>query len=283
MSSRLLIVDRGELGWTLCGLLPRARVIASHYRDVTVATPAGREYLWHGIAHTIRAVHSVAGSQEFLSGRFEQRDEQHVKEWATGRHVWPSPQIAGSIVRDERAGFREPRFVPSLEKQWGDLLPNPYRAAEILRALPHRPDVCFAVRPPKLLHGRTLACKSWPPGCVGELVDLLAREGVCAAFVGGSDNLYADGALDLRGVPLETLCAVLGAARVTVGPSSGPLHLSQLCLTPVVTWYGVDAARESSRNRYQGSWNPYRVPCTYLDDACPTAADVMSAVVEYAR
>ncbi len=281
---RLLIVDRGEFGWTLCALLPRARVIAQHYRDVLVVTPAGREWLWRGCAHSIHSANAIAGSQEFLSGRFEQRDDMRVGNMAVGRRVWPSQGEAAAIVRDERAGFREPLFAPSLEKQWGDLVPNPYRAAELARqACPGgAPQVCVAVRPPKLLRGQTLECKSWPAESLQELAYGLLSAGQRVAIVGGPDNLAPAlsalsgmGLTDLRGAPLETLCAVLAAARVTVGPSSGPLHLSQLCRTPIVTWYGIDAARPGSRNRYYGSWNPYRVPCFYLPDSCPTPGDVL--------
>lgn len=286
MSDRLLIVDRGEFGWTLCALLPRARVIAQRYRDVSVFTPAGREWLWRGFAQTIRNARSVPGSQEFLRGGFVLQDEQRVRERSTGCRVWPNGREAAVIVSEERVGFREPRFAPSLEKQWGDLVPNPYRAAELVRqACPHgAPQVCVAVRPPKLLRGQTIECKSWPVHYTWRVIGDLLDAGVRVAVVGGSDNIGPDpmpdatgalGALDLRGVDLETFCAVLAAARVTVGPSSGPLHLSQLCRTPIVTWYGIDAARPGSRNRYQGSWNPYRVPCFYLPDACPTPADVL--------
>lgn len=286
MRRKLLIVDRGEFGWTLCALLPRARVIAKHYQEVTVFTPAGREWLWHGVAHKVSACHPVAGTQEFLGGSFELRDEQRLLEWTTGRHVWPSAKIAGAIVREERSWFREARFLPSLEKQWGDLVPAPFRAAELVRAAcpGGAPQVCIAVRPPKLLRGSVLECKSWPEDDLHELADGLTRTGMRLALVGGSDNLDSQlAAYDLRGADLETQCAVLAAARVTVGPSSGPLHLSQLCRTPIVTWYGIDGARLGSRNRYQGSWNPWRVTAQFLDSGCPSSAEVLRATLDVAE
>lgn len=277
MSGRLLIVDRGEFGWTLCALLPRARAIAQRYTDVVVFTPKGREYLWRDIAHQVSACDTVPGSQNFLGGKFGEQAERRLAEWSTGRHVWPSPKIAGAIEAEERAWFREARFVPSLGKKWGDLVPEPSRAAELVRrACPGgAPDVCIAVRPPKLVNGKTYHEKSWPEDNLHELVSRLLVAGVRVAIVGGSDNLYTTGALDLRGADLETQCAVLAAARVTVGPSSGPLHLSQLCCTPIVTWYGIDAARAGSRNRYLGSWNPWRVPCFYMAETCPTPESVL--------
>lgn len=273
--SRLLIVDRGEFGWTLCALLPRARVIAERYTDVRVVTVRGREGLWRDVGYPVLAFDSTPGSQNFLDGQLERLAESYILS-ATGR-VWPSSTDRQLIVRDERDGFRAARFVPSLDKKWGDLVPAPYRAAELVRAAcpGGAPQVCIAVRPPKLLGSQTIACKSWPADSVQRLVDELIHAGVRPAIVGGRENLGADGALDLRGVDIETLCAVLAAARVTVGPSSGPLHLSQLCRTPVVTWYGVDAAREGSRNRYLGSWNPWRVPCFYMPDVQPSARDVL--------
>ncbi len=287
MSRKLLIVDRGEFGWTLCALLPRARVVAKPYSDVTVFTPAGREWLWHGVAHTIRAVQPVEGTQNFCDGRFSMPDEQQVAVASKDARLWPTLAERNRIEGAEREGFKEARFSPSLCKQWGDLVPSPYRAAELVRqACPGgAPQVCVAVRPPKLLRGQTYECKSWP--YISILTGSLCDQGVRVALVGGTDNLSPEPAdprvLGLRGADLETQCAVMAAARVTVGPSSGPLHLSQLCRTPVVTWYGIDAAREGSRNRYLGSWNPYRTPCSYLDAACPTPADVLRATLEYVQ
>lgn len=73
--------------------------------------------------------------------------------------------------------------------------------------------------------------------------------------------LAVEGALDLRGAPLQRQMDVLASAWFAVGPSSGPMHLASLCGCPHVVWCGGGPEeRNYTKRRYDELWNPFRTP-----------------------
>lgn len=95
--------------------------------------------------------------------------------------------------------------------------------------------------------------RNWPLEYWQELVPRLT------GFVASIGTLahHIPGTTDLRGIPLDDLCNYMAGANVTIGPSSGPMHLAALCECPHLIWTGHKRTVE----RCNGAWNPLQTPC----------------------
>jgi hypothetical protein len=91
---------------------------------------------------------------------------------------------------------------------------------------------------------------------------------------------YAD---DMRGMDFGELMDLIAAARVVVGPSSGPMHLASLCRTPHVTWSHMRKAPSmgcNNRERYERVWNPFDTPVRFIPYITPDPAVVYGEIAE---
>jgi len=134
-----------------------------------------------------------------------------------------------------------------------------------------------------LIHARGIARKAtinyrhWPAVVEG----LLARR-LKVACIGTSADGGIAPAVDLRGAPLPMLMDLCANARVTVGASSGAMHLAAACGCDLVVW-GDRKTRyhETLETRYTKTWNPPpRVAVGYLatDDWQPDPAAVLAKI-----
>lgn len=102
-----------------------------------------------------------------------------------------------------------------------------------------------------------------------ELLHLLVVRGVVphvgqVAAIGSTTAAFAPrGTVDLRGLPMQQLVDTLAAARLVLGPSSGPMHLASLCGTPHFVW-ATDCHQpvigRGNYARYVSYWNPFGTP-----------------------
>ena len=114
--------------------------------------------------------------------------------------------------------------------------------------------------------------KNWPVSSWEKLVDSLPTTWRIASI---GDRLGAHkiaGTADLRGVSLETLASHCGAARILIGPSSGPVHFAIHCGLPVVIWMG------EHRHHYYPQWNPEGVPIVCFDTWQPGVDAVLARI-----
>lgn len=259
----------GEFGWELCLFNPIARARALDFEHVTVMAPASSRYLYE-FADAFVSIEVEPGTSDFMDGALV---DASVPDRSLFAEVL-APERA--MVGRELASFGKPYPGPESTpwKRWRSLAPEP--APEGVHS---RPQVVCAFRPPKVLGARVHTDKAYPEEHCAELVLGLLKRGVSVACLGGRDNYSPRGAMDMRGAPLEAQCAYLASARVAVGPSSGPMHLAQLCGTPVVTWYA--RPRAESIGRYEGWWNPFRAGCTFLEALRPSPEEVVRAALEY--
>jgi len=131
-----------------------------------------------------------------------------------------------------------------------------------------------------LIHARNIQThgqgfKNYPIELWEELVQGLPAD---TAFVGTSDDIYVEGATDLRGIPLEELANYIAGCKVMVGGSSGPMHFSCLCGAPMVVWGPRLASNASLEERYKRVWNPFRTRVEYItsDDWKPDPVKVIA-------
>lgn len=240
----------GEFGWEIASWNPSIRHIAKDYDHVTVETQPGSEYLYEFADEIIVNPH-LPNSFDMYKGKTSKpafRPSADTKSigpmwfWRThGKFEFRAVQgiVAASQIHPKewrKLGTEEPKHVA---------------------------DVLCAFRGPKRFKNKVVHEKEYPKDQCIELVERLLDAGYSVACYGGTDNLYVDGTIDIRGMELSELCGALTAAKVAVGPSSGTLHLASVCGTPHVTWYGRGGV--VSMKRYISHWNPFNTPVTFID------------------
>lgn len=236
------------------------RAQASKFRTVAICSTAGHEPLYADMSprfvpHKIEGLRDCWRMKKVESGREERRVIELIAElereyWSQGRQV----------TRISPSGF-----IPISEQQF-----IPFGSSERAR----RENLAFDI----VIHARTKRGKNpllnslnWSQKDWNRLVGGFTQSGRTVAAIGTEDaSLVPEGAVNLQGRDMQTVMDVLSAARVVVGPSSGPMHLASLCRTHHIVWvppmHGVQAhAWGSTRARYESIWNPFKTPYTILE------------------
>tara|TARA_Y100000310_G_scaffold344865_1_gene460104 strand:- start:3583 stop:4290 length:708 start_codon:yes stop_codon:yes gene_type:complete len=125
-----------------------------------------------------------------------------------------------------------------------------------------------------LIHARNRMVRSddnWPiykwRGLLSEL------SGLTIGCIGTKkEALDISGAVDLRGLPLESLSNVMASSSVLIGPSSGAMHFGSLCGCPQVVW----SNKRATLNRYERPWNPFEVDAKVILDQSPSIKEVLA-------
>lgn len=242
----------GEFGWETCSWNPCIRHIAQDYDHVTVETQPGMEYLYEFADEIIINPHKP--DFDMYSGSVTKTPFKPTEgDIITPRGFWKKHAI--TEFRAIREANRGKKIHPKKWRKYGT--EEPKKVA----------DVMCAWRGKKHFKGRSFPEKEYPEDhCIG-LTQKFLDAGFSVASFGGKDNVYVDGTIDFRDVPLSELCGALGQAKLVIGPSSGTLHLASLCGAPHVTWYGRPVV---SMDRYLSYWNPFKTPSSFLDGNCPS-------------
>lgn len=252
----------GEFGWELTSWNPYVRHMAKYYEHVTVETQPGMEYLYEFADEII--INPRKGDYDVYYGTASNTPFAPP----TGTEVVNPIDFWVSHALLEFRSVTASTDVELQPKEWRKYgTENPKKVADIL----------CAWRGKKYHKRHYFPEKEYPPDSCIELTQYFLEAGYSVACYGENDNLHVEGTLDLRGIPLQELCGVLGQAKLAVGPSSGTLHLASLCGTPHVTWYGRPV---SSMDRYLYSWNPFRTPVSFLGGGLPTASHVFKHCLE---
>lgn len=254
----------GEFGWELCSWNPRVRKMAEKFDRVVVEGPAASEYLY-----------------EFADEYIVNEIEPDTSDGYNGESQNPAKYTEGATPLKpawKKMGRPEMRLLkgpckPHPDMKWHCFAPeNPVAVADVLCSF--RPVKKYRKRGKLMI----LEDKEYPLALCTQVVEELQHHGFSVGCVGGTDNYYIPGTVDLRGQPLAEQCSAIAGAGVVLGPSSGPLHLASLCKTPHVVWYNRPD-QVSSYARYRDHWNPFNTPHTYLKQQVPTPAQVAEAAV----
>jgi len=113
----------------------------------------------------------------------------------------------------------------------------------------------------------------------GTIMDAL--RGFRVGVVGTAEDGLLKGAEDFRCLPLQELMDIMAGAAVTVGCSSGVMHLAAACGCNLVVW-GDNRTyfSETLEKRYKETWNPFRVDVGYAsaDDWQPEPRRVLDLI-----
>jgi len=244
----------GEFGWELCWWNPMARYYAKQYDHTTVAAPASSRYLYE------------------FADTFIPLQTKGITFWR-GELKGDPPVISADSYLNPAKEFakypNEPERV-STPRKWRSLAPeNPIYQADIL----------CAFRSVKYIKNRKIPGKEYPVDKCQDLVSMLIDLGLTVACYGGTDNYCPNGAIDLRGQPLEGQCSAIVAAKCVVGPSSGPIHLASLCGCPHVTW--IASIHHTLEKRYTKLWNPFETPVRFIDHSrIPQPSEVIRHIMD---
>jgi len=74
---------------------------------------------------------------------------------------------------------------------------------------------------------------------------------------------------------LRDLALICRSSKICVGVSSGPMHFSALCETPVCVWTNERGMK--LHNRYKTTWNPFKVGVDYFPNR-PSIEQILESV-----
>lgn len=125
---------------------------------------------------------------------------------------------------------------------------------------------------------------NWPIEKWNTVVKALTEQGLKLAAIGTkTEALLPTGAVDLRGLELSDLMDTMRAAKLIIGPSSGPMHLASLCGTPHFVWTSKQwssTIKADNRGRYTRVWNPLKTKCWIIDERPDVGADIVVAEIK---
>lgn len=103
--------------------------------------------------------------------------------------------------------------------------------------------------------------RNYPQDKWEELVDRFINDGLKVCSIGAPEAaMHIKGTDDKRGIPLEQLADLCRSSRLTIGPSSGPMHFASLCNCPHFVW-----SYPGNKRRYLEQWNPHKTPVYFYD------------------
>ena len=235
----------GEFGWELCWWNPIVRHHAAKYDRVIVASHEQSHHLYEFADEFIPL--KTDGGYSFRRGTLYS----------------PRPQVeADHYLSPDKFGQGE------TNRAWRNLAPQ-----EVVKTA----DVLCAFRPPKQARAsESTTGKHYPDEKCKKVVELLLARGFTVGCYGLKSNHWFDGTIDLRGTPLDELCAILAGAQCAIGSSSGTIHLASLCGCPHVTWFGT--THGGLVRRYKKEWNPFSTPVVFLPQKPPEPETIIEAV-----
>lgn len=133
-------------------------------------------------------------------------------------------------------------------------------------------------------YGQSL--RNWPVRKYEKLLKNLRRDKDLSVCSIGTKAYHIPGTEDKRFCMLSELADILTSSKVTVGPSSGPMHFASLCHCPhvVITSNKHEkGVRSTNRKRYKSGWNPFDTACVILDrhNWQPPVSEVERAVRKF--
>lgn len=119
--------------------------------------------------------------------------------------------------------------------------------------------------------------RNWLDG-LNEAVEKLREAGHTVYAIGNpGQSICPLGAIDMRGKRMEAVTKLLSGLQCVIGPSSGPLHLANMCRTRVFWWSG----NAKDVDRYGQHWNHFASKNKQLSknwNYAPTAEEILQCL-----
>jgi hypothetical protein len=232
-----------EFGWEVMEWQGYVREQAKGCDAVVVCSRNGRQGLYDGIPNLLFIPHSIKAS--VTDHRCREVDEIDL-----GQAKYEIQRVQDYLLS---LGYEIKLLqIPHPDKRFKDRF----------RADPFAPQAFAVYGQYAIVHARakidtTGGEPNYPAGLWNDLAaKMLARFGRVLAIGTPTESLCPDGCIDMRGLDLTMICDLMAGAKVTVGPSSGPMHLASLSKCPHVAWTNS----RKTWSRYARGWNPHGTP-----------------------
>jgi hypothetical protein len=260
---RALVTDVcvSEFGWELMEWQGYVRSMARDYKKVVISSTDGFFPIYSDMK-PIYIPHRIRGSRDchrMRPGSIENRDEV----------LRVRAEIDETALRLRRKGYKIHRIASIPVKK--DRAVGMRRPIERQKFIKYGIATCIDDPFDMIIHARNRR-ERYPSGGANYPLDRwnvvlgeLSKRGLTKiAAVGTKDAAFAPaGTVDLRGIPLDNLMNHMAAAKIVIGPSSGPMHLASLCKTPHMVWATSrrqEVIQRRNRDRYLSYWNPFKTP-----------------------
>jgi len=241
MTSLLTTPFSGEMGWELMAWIPYLRIIAPQYDKVIIGCDPRMDYFYEDFAHEIYHRKNPNKGDRWLDhGKVTKVHSQRLERY---KNLYPDLKVIAPTEQNCTAWKK---------REW--------KAYGTVREECKYDIVLHARNLWRYCHGY----RNWPLIRWGELVDYHSKYKMCC--IGTKKDAYkVPGVEDKRDIPVEELCDILASSRLTIGPSSGPMHLAHLCRCPIIVWtdnkvvkcfYGKKKKR-TNRYRYEKLWRAF--------------------------
>lgn len=231
-----------EFGWLVMSWVPYVRWYNQEkdIQNFIVICSPGREYLYKDITDKFINLHEDGHCDRWLIKNKAPRIPHRIIE------QYPDAKVI--IPRESRCQSDEKRFV-----RYGEQVDSlRYDLVIHARSLAHRDTVV----------------RNWLPSNYAKVVRLLRASklgNIRVASIGTKFGAFhIEGTDDLRDISIEQTCNVMASSKLLIGPSSGPMHLGELCGIPRIVWT-IDAKLKvlkyrTNRYRYKCHWRPFNTP-----------------------
>ena len=232
----------GEIGWALCSWIPYLRYISQRYDHVIVGCDPAMQYLY----------------KDFAKQFYNYRERGLADRWLHRGKVTELPKT----LRVKKFMKLHPQIVLPTGQRC-----TAWKKRKFFKYGEYKEECRYDV----VIHARRMkrygsGCRNWSLTKWGELVDyhkdlkfcsigkeVKRRKGFQAFHVPGTD--------DKRNIPMEELCNILASSRLTIGPSSGPMHLAHLCGCPIMVWTAANKQKAigggNNGYRYKHLWRAW--------------------------
>lgn len=257
----------GEFGWEIMRWQGVFRALAEKGHRITMVSRTGHEVFY----------------EDYVDSFIPALELGFVEIGATDgwRIDGAMPVLSVELLRDRFPGYiyRKPDYCM---KRGVNLHSREQRFVSLGRK-PHAPSNEVIVHA-RWTNKANSAERNWPIEKWEEAITQIRHLGFSVTAIGSPHAAACPGgASDARGLELRGLVDRIAAARLVMGPSSGPMHLASLCKTPHLVWTDREfwgSTNGTNRHRYEEAWNPLHTPAYVIDeeDWQPSVATVMKSV-----
>lgn len=219
----------GEFGWELMQWQGRLRKLSEQY-EIIVACQSGHEYLYKDFAKNIITFDLRGGQPEMWKRRgvdFSSKD------------FWLNAKVGknASVLAPCNMAEKEQKFI---------------RFGNKLKTRPY--DIIIHARSTNNLK---TDYRNWSVDNWKKVVNWFNKRYTIASIGTFTGAHWIEGTHDERSISLNILVDYIHNALITLGPSSGPMHLASLCGCPHLVWTAKNAIGViQNKLRYEKLWNP---------------------------
>ena len=236
--------DTIEAGWNWATWIPAVRQEAEKFDKVVIVCKKSNRYLYEDFA------------DEFED--FDKDGQVGLYGWSfRGKHV----KLPSKITKKH-----EDAFVISPNQNWCTKMPRKYfKYGKFNEKLKY--DLVIHARS-EVKFGRKN--RNWSVGRYTKLLrELRNIKDISVCSIGTKKGAHhIPGTEDKRGVDLRELCNIMASSKLSLGVSSGPMHLALLCGCPALSWSDdkiQKAIGGTNKERYTTAWNPFGTRVKFID------------------